>query len=284
MAQAELAALLDALPERPFHATEWLEQTLSSRWSDFTPAAPAEEDAPQRVRAWSVGCVLGNETLVQSRPVVRDDKLVFLDDFLRTAAPCTIATFATTAEASRPTNAGVHRFQRWIGATSHSRLLDGEKAVAVDLRRQLRDSLPPFLSRSALRGGDDELLFFSFLARLHEVGGLGSAYADRQTIRAGLQKLTDDIESLLGEPFELNLMVFDGKSFAALHQGGTLTRWDAPEREIPRHRTGPIPAAGIPRGAVLFVLSRNGQRDPNADPLPGGVFAVDPSNPVQIER
>jgi hypothetical protein len=80
------------------------------------------------------------------------------------------------------------------------------------------------------------------------------------------------------------MMVHDGRHFAMLHRGGTLTLWEAPPRPPPKHRTGPLPAAGIPRGSALFVLARNGQRDSSADPIPDGIFSVHPGNPTRLER
>jgi hypothetical protein len=260
-----------------------MDNLLRERWADFVPPITQEPDAPTRVRAWSVGCVLGNETLVQSRPVVRDESLDFLDDFLRTAAPCTLGLYATTREASRPDEAAATRFQRWVGAASQNRLLDGPAALESELRKQLRDEVPAFLARSLLKGSDDELLFFSFLSRLHKLGGLGSAYAPAELIRGALSQLSTDLRERLGDDYELNMMVYDGRSFAMLHRGGTLTRWQAPEREVPRHRTGPMPAANIPRGSSLLVLSRVKARDPGADPLPDGVFSIDPSDPHRLQ-
>ncbi len=284
MAEAELAVLVDALPERPYHAPAWVDGVLRERWLDYKTPERGEADAPALVRAWSVGSVLGNETLVQTRPVVRDDSLNFMDDFLRATAPCTIAMYTTTREASRPGEASVSRFQRWIGACSQRRLLDAEPARKADLRAHLRDSIPGFLQRSILAHHDDELLFFGFLARLHSAGGVGSTFADAPTIRAALEHLSSDVTAVIGEDHYLNLIVHDGRTCAMLHRGGTLTRWAAPAREAPRHRTGPLPVAGIPRGSALLVLSRQDARDPKSDPLPDGIFSIDPTDPFTMER
>jgi hypothetical protein len=284
VAEAELAALVDALPERPFHAPEWVDEVLASRWAGYRTPAAAEPDAPVPARAWSVGCVLGIETLVQSRPVVRDPQESFLEDFMRPAAPCTIATFSATREASRPGDAAISRYERWIGGCSQDSLLETEAARAAGLRATLRASVPAFLQRSILQNHDDELLFFVFLARLHAAGGLGSAYAKPELIRGALTTLEADLAKTLGEDFRINMMVYDGRNFAMLHRGGTLTTWVAPARPEPRHRTGPRPMAGIPRGAVLYTLSPNGTRDPSADPIPNGVFSVDPGNPAALDR
>lgn len=284
VAEAELAALVDALPERPFHAPEWVDEVLASRWAGYRAPEAAQPDAPVRTRAWSVGCVLGIETLVQSRPVVRDRNESFLDDFLRPAAPCTIATFSATREASRPGDAAISRYERWVGACSQASILDLEPGRDANLRAKLRQSIPAFLQRSILQNHDDELLFFAFLSRLHAAGGLGSAFAKPELIREGLSKLEADLVEVLGEQLSLNMMVFDGRNFAVLHRGGTLTVWEAPPRPEPRHRTGPRPMAGIPRGSTLYVLSPNGRRDLSADPIPDGVFSVDPANPLAMQR
>lgn len=288
VAQAELAALVDALPERPFHAPQWVDEVLCSRWADYRTPVAAESDAPARVRAWSVGCVLGIETLVQSRPVVRDGGRNFLDDFLRPTAPCTIGTFSATREASRPGDASISRYERWIGACSQRRLLDTEPAREAGLRARLRESVPAFLQRSILQNHDDELLFFAFLSRLHALGGLGAAFARPEVIRGALTTLADELGEGLGHPLggdcPLNMMVHDGRTFAMLHRGGALTVWESPARAENPQRTGPRPMAGIPRGSALFVLSTDGARDPNADPIPDGVFSVDPGDPLALQR
>lgn len=284
MAAAELAALVDALPERPFHAAAWVDDVLRARWSGYGTTVPAHPDVPVRVRAWSVGCVLGTETLVQSRPVVRDRAVDFLDDFLRTPAPCTMAMFTAARETSRPGEAAIARFQRWIGACCQPDVLEMDHGARAELRGRMRADMPDFLRRSFGDGGDEHLLFFGFLARLHRAGGLGPKFAERPVVAAALVELGRDVESAVGDGKGLNLIVHDGRSLAMLHRGGTLTRWLAPDRPTTRTRTGPLPAAGIPRGAALFVLSRDDGRDPAADPLPDGVFALATADPASIER
>jgi hypothetical protein len=110
-----LAALVHALPEGVPDAT-WLSAALQRHWSAFSTGG---------VRAWSVGGVQDNETLVQSRPVVRDPRADFLADLLRVPTQTTLAAYAASppghGDPDRPMPAiAMTRFQRWVGVRAEA--------------------------------------------------------------------------------------------------------------------------------------------------------------------
>ena len=92
-------------------------------------ARAAEGGSTHRLRGWSVGAVIGNETFVQARPIVRDPKSEPVEDVLRTPAPCTIASFqaGTDDERFAESNPSIRmaRFRRWVGVRAEPEL-DGE--------------------------------------------------------------------------------------------------------------------------------------------------------------
>ena len=104
----------------------------------------------------SVGAVIGNETCVQARPIVRDPNNEPVEDVLRTPAPCPIASFqaGTDDERFAETNPTIRmaRFRRWVGVRS-------EPELDADTRRRIRGEIPDFLARSQTLGNDGELVF-----------------------------------------------------------------------------------------------------------------------------
>ncbi len=109
-----LAALLDAVPQRapsrgdapdPASLQGWVATQLCSLWPQHADELRGQHDT-SRIYGWAVGSVVGNETLVQSRPVVRDGAGNFLGDFLRAEARGTLAALAAT-DKGRPDGAGI---------------------------------------------------------------------------------------------------------------------------------------------------------------------------------
>ena len=260
-----LAALIHALPEGVPDAT-WLSAALQLNWSASSTTG---------VRAWSVGGVQDNETLVQSRPVVRDPKADFLADLLRVPTQTTLAAYAALpvghGDQDRPMPAiAMTRFQRWVGVRAEANL-------DADARAALRAALPDFLVRSsASEPGDRELAVFGFLANLHADGGLGKAYASPEQIRRAL----DALDERLGRPDPFNLIVCDGRTVGVLHRGGRFVALEPPTQARPRAIAQPPSRAA---GAVLLF-------DPTPGPNPGGpvvapgVFTTSVRQPGVLER
>ena len=230
---------------------------------------------PGGVRAWSVGGVQDNETLVQSRPVVRDPKADFLADLLRVPTQTTLAAYAASppghGDPDRPMPAiAMTRFQRWVGVRA-------EADLEPDTRAALTAQLPDFLLRSS--GGqpsDRALAVFGFLANLHADGGLGKAYAPPEQIRRALTAL----DERLGRPARINLLVCDGRTVGVLHRGGRFVTVEAPSPARPRAIAQPqARAVGC---ALLF--DPQPAPDPGATVLDPGVFTTSVRQPGQLER
>lgn len=274
MEPVALVALVHAHPEG-FSEASWLGQVFAEQWHPYVPPGDA---ATRRVRAWVVGGVQDNETLVQSRPVVRDPRADFVADLVRAPTQTTLAAFASTpigsGESALPPPLAIVRFQRWIGVYAEGELPSPE---AEPLRAHLRDLLPDFLIRSGGPIGDRELVVLSFLAILHAAGELGKPYASPAAIRRGLLALDDR----LGHLPACNLMVSDGRSLGVLHRGGSLVSLTPPPPNRPA-RAISQPHQRPSANLLLFdpspVASDTGTR------VPDGVFTVHLRQPAVIER
>lgn len=260
-----LAALVHALPEGVPDAT-WLSAALQLNWSATSLTG---------VRAWSVGGVQDNETLVQSRPVVRDPKADFLADLLRVPTQTTLAAYAALpaghGDQDRPMPAiAMTRFQRWVGVRAEATLAD-------DARPALRADLPDFLVRSTNgQPSDRELVVFAFLANLHADGGLGKAYAPPEQIRRALLAL----DERLGRPDPFNLIVCDGRTVGVIHRGGRFVALEPPAPTRPRAIAQPQPRAA---GAVL-LFDPTPVSDPAGPVVAPGVFTTSVRQPGVLER
>ena len=289
-----LAALVHAQPDG-FNEASWLGQMLAQRWTRYVPAG---DGGTGSLRAWVVGGVQDNETLVQARPVVRDPRADFLADLLRAPTQTTLAAYAVvsgsparpggsdSSTALPPTSSGLPpslamvRFQRWIGVRAESSLLPAGRADEVEaLRAGLRSTLPEFLIRSGGPIGDRELVVLSFLATLHAAGELGKAYATPATIRKALAAL----DERLGHPAHLNLMVSDGRSVGVIHRGGRLVSLTPPPP--------PRPARAIsqphqrPTASLLLFDPHAAPASDSGDPdVPEGVFTVHVRQPGVHDR
>lgn len=257
-----LAALVHALPEG-FSDAAWLQAALHQHWGGYTTAG---------VRAWSVGGVQDNETLVQSRPIVRDPKADFLADLLRVPTQTTLAAHAVLppghGDGSMPAIA-MTRFQRWVGVRAESGLGDAARAALT---------LPDFLTRSATgQSSDRELVVFGFLAALHADGLLGKAYVTPAQIRHALATL----DERLGHPDPINLLVCDGRTVGVLHRGGRFLLLEPPAPTRPRTLTQPQA-----RQSAVLLHTPNSEAPvaPGATLLEPGIFTTTIRQPGTLER
>ena len=267
----------------------WLAGVLSRccEGHGFTADDGAAVD-PALVRAWSVGGVQGSETLVQSRPVVRELRADFIADFLRAPSQTTLAAHAIAASGPGSEDIpvprlGLARFQRWLGVRA-----EGALAVADDpgdaLRDRLKASLPDFLQRALSHSGDRELVVFGFLAALHATGDLNKPYVAPPQIRRALATLDD----MLGRPARLNLFVCDGRTVGVIHRGGRLLVADAPAPAGSRRTLAHGPESRV---QASLLIHDDGPADLPPAPegaelrrLPEGIFTLHARQPGQVER
>ena len=267
-----LAALLDTHPSRPFWGRTWVADVLGRHLPGFHPSETA------RLTGWTVGAVVGGETLVQSRPIVRDGDVEIVDDLLRTEAACTVAAFASVGpdEIATPRDqVRTSRYRRWVAVQSDSRL-------SAEVRRGLHTDLPPFLARDAARRTDAELVLYRFLAGLVERGAFGNALAPPEAIRQSLAALQDHLPE---EP--ANLFVTDGRSLGILHRGGTLLAFEPPEDVRPARRFRVEPGDNGHAPACLFVwLDGPGPDQPIAgcEKIAQGVLSASSADPTALTR
>lgn len=288
MDNVALLALVHGNPEGRGVEAEWLAGALarSVEGHGFT----GDAEGPGLVRAWSVGGVQGSETLVQSRPVVRERRADFIADFLRAPSQTTLAAHAAAppghgAEDIPVPRLGLARFQRWLGVRAEGALAADEHQAAA-IGERLKAGFPDFLVRGLAHSGDRELTVFAFLAALHASGDLNQPYVAPPQIRRAL----DALDEALGRPERLNLFVCDGRTLGVIHRGGRLLQIDAP-----------TPAGSLRGGlahghahrihASLFVHATATAADltpPPADAevrrVPEGIFTVSARQPGQVER
>ncbi len=262
-----------------FGETDWLSQTLATHWPNFPGTGPTGDT----VRAWVVGGVQDNETLVQARPVVRDPRASFVADFLRAPTHTTLAAHvvvpsgATAGPAASPPPLTMVRFQRWIGIRSEV-ALGPDEATATAIRSELHRNLPNFLIRNG-PFGDRELVTLAFLAELHAAGELGKAYATAATIRGCLAQL----DRRLGHPAHVHVMVSDGRTVGVLHRGGQLLSLTPPPPPPPPRA---ISQPHLRPSANLLLFSPGPGPDPSPDVVvvPDGIFTVHTRQPGLLDR
>lgn len=278
MENVALLALVHANPDGPGVEPGWLDMVLRSTWDSYR--APQDDGS---IRAWSVGSVQNGDTLVQSRPVVRDSRADFVADFLRATSQTTIASYFAghedqDGEDSSVPRLGVARFQRWVGIRAEVELGSDEAAAAAG-RERLQAFLPDFLVRSLTHAGDRELAIFGFLAALHVQGDLGKPYVPAPAVRKALGALDD----VLGHPARANILVCDGRTLGVLHRGGRLLQVEGPQPS----RTVRAIAQPTRNLASLLLLDPHGGELPagsSARRLPEGIFTFHVRQPGQLER
>lgn len=288
MDNVALFALVHGNPDGRGVEPNWLAKVLSRccQGHGFTDDAAAAGD-PALVRAWSVGGVQGTETLVQSRPVVRELRADFIADFLRAPSQTTLAAHAAApsgpgAEDIPVPRLGLARFQRWLGVRAEGALAADEQE-AQSVRERLKASLPDFLVRALSHTGDRELTIFGFLAALHASGDLNKPYIAPPQIRRALASL----DEVLGRPARVNLFVCDGRTLGVLHRGGRLLVVDAPAPTHTRRAVVHGPESGIQ--ASLLIHDDSPAEPPPLEKaevrrLPEGIFTLSARQPGQLER
>ncbi len=274
---AVLLALLDAHPDGPGWARPWLEDALRTNLPGYDAS---RSDGDLTLRGWSVGAAWGNETLVQSRPIVRTSDVDPLDDLLRTPASCVVAAFSVHSTAAgslvAPPPVKLSRFRRWLGVRVGTTLPPDHAAA-------LRAALPGFLSRHQIDRSDGELVFLTFLAQLHGAGGLRKTYSEPEAIRQALQATAEVLECERAE----NLMVSNGRTFAMLHQGGALVSFEPPPGDGPGARFQVKPGTDAGRRTNLLLHSEHPPADTpqqGGERVGEGVFSIDVRSPRTIGR
>jgi hypothetical protein len=274
-AKVSMVGLLEQQPDRPFPGRAWIDEALQRHWpayADASASASGSRPGIPLLLAWGVGSVVSNETLVQSRPLVREGGHDFLDDFLRAAGRATIGVFAQNRSVSAPRGSEVARYQRWVGVCRGVAALEGD----VARKQALSAALPEFLTRGRATKTTEELAVFCFLQELHKLGELGAPFASPDAIGRALLALDATFGDLAAR---LDMMVFDGRTFGMLHRRGALwlqTRSDARAR-----RAGAPPTE---RTAALLVLDSDGAAPSPSDDevaLGHGVFTLQPTAPFE---
>jgi len=262
-----LAALIQLQPQASGALAAWVEGAFDAL------LGPPEEHL---TRGWSVGGVHGAETLVQSRPFVRDPTIRLADDLLRAPSHCTLAVYSRQqGEHGALARAGVTRFQRWIGVAAEAELPAPTPAARDQLRRDLTADLPGYLARSRVDGGDRELLVLAALARLDPASALGKAYIDPSELRRALQAL----DQRLGLPPQIHLMISDGRTLGVLHRGGQALAMQPsilrPARALADTKPQPI--------ALLLAVNIDAAPD-GSEEVGEGVLTLSARPPLEIER
>lgn len=282
-----LAALLDAVPQRspsggrepdPASVERWVAQQLHVFWPQHAEEL-AGTHADDRVYGWAVGSVIGNETLVQSRPVVRAGAGAFLPDFLRAEARGTLAALVSTAGA-KPDGAGIARYHRWVGVASHFEDLHEDR----EIREQLTRELPDFLLRARQSQTLTETLLFTFLRQLHVRGELGSPYANPAEIRGALRDFDARLADAGKDP--VNLLIFDGRTFAASlhHQRMWCVDFDHGQAARRSLVHGTSPATSLYVMSEAPPTAQDAAHAERTVEVDHGVFSVDPKKPADIVR
>jgi len=219
---------------------------------------------------------MGNESLVQSRPILRGRDVDPLDDLLRTPSSCTLGIFSSGNDSAPRDVVRTARFRRWVAVEAETELTEPQ-------RNALRAELPDFLARDPMAGSDGELLLMRFLAGLHRRGSFGKAYADPAEIRASLADLRAQVRPSGDRPF--NFLVSDGRTLGVIHDGGALLAFEPPSRSRSEFHVDP----SRPRGATasLFVWHAGSppeQPAGGAERVAPGVISVSVGAPTQLLR
>jgi hypothetical protein len=271
-----LAALLVARPNGPFWGRPWVEDVLAKTLRGYDEPL----GSPRRLLGWSIGGVVGPETFVQSRPVLRSKGQNPIDDLLRTPAGCTVAVFASgdqgDDEATPRDVVRIARFRRWVSVHR------GE-ALSEKTRRALYAHLPDFLSRDPQSRTDAELLLRSALANLHEAGGFGKAYADADAMRRAVRRLGQD----LGDEAPTNMFLADGRTLVILNRNGALLAFEPPQEMWPTRsfRLDGQAMEGAPASLLVWTdAEAPPQPIEGAERLAPGILSVQAPAPSLLVR
>ncbi len=224
-----------------------------------------------------MGSVVGNETFVQARPIVRDANNEPVEDVLRTASPCVIASFHVGTDDERFAEAHpsvrLARFRRWIGTRA-------EVELSPATRQRMRGEIPDFLARSQSVNNDSELVFLRFLAALHASGALGAPFATAAEVRQALATT----HALLGEG-PSNLMVSDGRTLGVVHHGGTLYSLAPPLPTGRALRPEDVARAAARHNLLWYDPDGPSELPPaGAERIPEGIFTIECLRPRTLSR
>jgi len=269
-----LAALVDSRPSSPFWGRSWLTNIFERHLCGYKPNRP---DDP-RLLGWSVGAVMGLESLVQSRPILRGRDVEPLDDLLRTPSSCSVAIFSSGLESDAIPRDVVRtaRFRRWVA-------VEAETGLDEHQRNALRSDLPDFLARDPSARTDGEILLLRFLAGLHRRGAFGKALPDPSDIRSSLRELRDEVVGRTERPF--NFFISDGRTLGIVHEGGTLMAFEPPPDRPTEFRVDPMRTRAARSG---FYLWQSGPPPEvpaaGAERIAPGVLSVSAGTPTQLLR
>lgn len=130
---------------------------------------------------------------------------------------CSGAVGATGSRAFNEQMTLPFRFKRWLFAAA------GQPGALSPIRGTLARSLPDYLRRSVKGDSAAEVLFFTFLSRLRDVGRLDDHDVDAPTAARALAAAVGEAERAfeqLGSPLPgLALVVTNGRVMAALRRG-----------------------------------------------------------------
>jgi hypothetical protein len=272
---ATLLALVDATPAGPGWARRWVTDILSQHLPGFSPDSGA-----CGLHGWSVGTVVADEPLAQSRPFARTGNIAPLDDLLRVPGRCIIAALdarpANPAPLTTRPGAEVYRFRRWVS-------LHAPRELPADCAAEMSAELPEFLARGRRERADGELVLLTFVAQLQRVGGLRPAYATPEQIHAALRHVDERLAGLGGHC----LMVSDGHTLGVACRGGNLLAFEPPE-DVPRATIGLHASPGGPPAKLLLHLPPAILSPPRpalgAERIADGCLTIDAHRPWRMQR
>lgn len=234
---------------------------------------------PRRLLGWSIGAVVDNETLVQSRPILRG-AVDPIDDLVRTPTPCTVGVFSSSdGDDFVPRDVvRIARFRRWVAVDNHA-------ALGSARREALLRDLPDFLARDAVGKTDGELLLLGFVAGLHRRGAFGKALPPAEATRAALADLREAFGP--GETEPLNLFITDGRNLGIIHETGTLLTFE-PSLTAPAGREFRVAPTSAPSARASMFIWRAGppseEPEAGAERLGPGIYSVSAGAPARPIR
>ncbi len=223
-------------------------------------------DRPMRCDGWGVGTYQGGEPLLRRKPSDPREEIHLLDLVrgLRTSCAVVHVRSATVGPRSID-NTHPFRHRQWLFA-HHGTLPD-----FATRRQDLLAGIPDFLIRSIRGDTDSEVLFYRFLAAVHETGRLDDPEFDRSAILTALRETVVGLDQTLGvASATLNLVVTNSHSMVALRRGAPMA-WvrrhglrDCPVCRRPSDTPGRPPRA-LHHDALRYVLVAS----PDAPSTPG---------------
>lgn len=154
--------------------------------------------------SWGVGFYQGGEILLKRRPFDERKALSFGDLVADIRADVLVGHIRTaTVGALRTENTHPFRYRQWLFAQT------GTVPHTDALRPRMLESLPQFLARDVRGETDAELVFYTFLSFLHDVGKLDRNDVDPAAAIDALRSTLSLVERLCaeesGEPLRLNM-------------------------------------------------------------------------------